>query len=295
MTLPTLHTRALHPAFGVEVAGLDLATADLDRIYPALRDLFERHSAILLRGQALSPERHLALARLFGPIEDREGNPEGFSIPQVSNRMADGRIVDADDLHALHLKANRLWHTDSTFLPVPAMANLLVSHVPASKGGETELASTRAAFGALPPERQDLLRRARFVHSYAHSRARIDEELAKQPMFAKWPPQRWKAVWPNPVTGEEAAYVASHAFAVEGIDVEDPQGFVDETIAACTRPEFVYTHAWAAGDVLIFDERATMHRGRPWPPEEERTLSSVCVSADGAAGLELVRPGAPAA
>lgn len=283
----------MHPAFGVEVLDLDLSSVRLPSVYPALRDLFERHSAVLLRAQELTPERHLELARLFGPLESRMGDEEPFRIPQVSNRAPDGSLTGPDDLHTLHLKANQLWHTDSTFLPVPALANLLVSRVVPTHGGETDLASTRAAFAAMTPEAQNRLRRARFVHSYAHSRAKIAPELAQLPMFRKWPPQTWRAVWPNPVTGAEAVHVASHAFDVEGLDVEDPQEFVEETVAACTQPDFVYSHSWRPGDVLIFDERATLHRGHAWPYEQERSLSSICVSAKRASGLDAVRPPEP--
>jgi alpha-ketoglutarate-dependent 2,4-dichlorophenoxyacetate dioxygenase len=294
-TATRLETRPLHPAFGVEVLGVDLARDPLDEIYPALRDLFERHSAVLLRGQQdLPSDRHLELVRRFGPIEDRKADEradgEAFEIPKVSNRAGDGQVYGEHDLNTLNLKANQLWHTDSTFLPVPALANAIVARVVTSHGGETELASTRAAFRSLSQDRQERLRNSVLHHHYAHSRARISPELADWPMFNKWPAQRWRAVWPNPVTGEEAVYVASHAFAADGLARAAGQALVDELIETCTRPEFVYTHAWAPGDVLIFDERATLHRGRPWPYEQERTLEAICVSATEDDGLEAVRP-----
>jgi len=113
--------------------------------------------------------------------------------------------------------ANQLWHTDSTFLPVPALANILAARVPSSRGGETELVSTRAAWRDLPESLKARARNAVLRHRYAHSRAKISAALAKEETFTKWPDQAWKAVWRNPVTGEEALYLASHAFAVEGL------------------------------------------------------------------------------
>jgi alpha-ketoglutarate-dependent 2,4-dichlorophenoxyacetate dioxygenase len=294
-TKTRLETRPLHPAFGVEVLNVDLARQSMADIYPALRDLFERHSAVLLRGQQdLTSEQHIDLVRRFGPIEDRKaderGADEGFEIPKVSNRSDDGQVYGEYDLNTLNLKANQLWHTDSTFLPVPALANTIVARVVTPHGGETELASSRAAFRAMSPAEQERVRNTVLHHHYAHSRARISPELADWPMFNKWPAQRWRAVWPNPVTGEEAVYVASHAFAADAMSRDEGAKLVDALIEACTQPEFVYTHSWSAGDVLIFDERATLHRGRPWPYEQERTLDAICVSATEGDGLEAVRP-----
>ena len=98
-----------------------------------------------------------------------------------------------------------------------------------------------------------------------------------------------RAVWPNPVTGEEALFIASHAFAIEGMGHAESQELLAQAIAFCTQTEFVYTHPWQVGDVLIWDERATLHRGRPWPYAEPRTLESICCSVTEADGLASVR------
>ena len=108
-------------------------------------------------------------------------------------------------------------------------------------------------------------------------------------MFTKWPDQAWKAIWRNPVTGEEALYLASHAYAVDGMPEEEGQKLIADLIAFATREGSVYTHAWRPGDVLIWDERATLHRGRPWPYGEERTLASICISVRDVDGLEEMR------
>ncbi|RBI85945.1 TauD/TfdA family dioxygenase [Rhodosalinus halophilus] len=291
--MTTLDTTPLTPAFGVEVRGVRLDEVTESRLFPEIRAAFEAHSALLFRDQALSPEAHLRLARLFGPIEDRKADEraegEAFEIPEVSNLRAEGGTWGETDLATLNLKANMLWHTDSTFLPVPALTNILVARVVPSEGGATELASTRAAFAAMSPERQDQLRRLRLRHRYSHSRAQISPELAELPMFNKWDDQVWPAVWRNPVNGAEAVYVASHACAVEGMDAAEGRALIAELIEACTRPEFVYAHRWRPGDVLIWDQRAVMHRGTPWPYEEPRKLTSICVSATPADGLDTMR------
>ena len=104
-------------------------------------------------------------------------------------------------------------------------------------------------------------------------------------MFNKWPDQHWQAVWTNPTNGREALYVASHAYLVDGYSEEDSAALVDELITFCTQPQFTYSHQWAVGDVLIWDQRAVLHRGTPWPYDQPRTLSSLCVTVTDADGL----------
>jgi alpha-ketoglutarate-dependent 2,4-dichlorophenoxyacetate dioxygenase len=287
-----MRTTPLHPRFGVEIHDVDLSRVTAADGYGPIREAFETHSLLLFRNQRLDDEAHLALGSLFGPIEDRSQGKNGPKprMDNVTNRLADDRIAAKDDLHTLNLIANQLWHTDSTFLPVPALANILAARVLSSRGGETEFASTRAAWRDLPETLKAKTRSAVLRHRRSHSRAKISGALAKQEKFTAWPDQGWKAVWRNPVNGEDSLYVASHVFAVDGLPDDEGQALVDELIAFATRPGTVYTHAWRLGDVLIWDERAMLHRGRPWPYEEERTLASICVSARDADGLDGMRP-----
>lgn len=286
-------TQPLNDTFGVEITGLDLADAVLPEHFPALRAVFEEHSALLFRGQTMTPDLHMKLAERFGPIEDRAADErkagDAFKIPEVSNITEDGGVTGEMDLHTLNLKSNLLWHSDSTFLPVPALINILTAHVVTKTGGATELASTRAAFADMPAEQQAALRNTLFRHHFSQSRARISEELAKLPMFNKWPEQQWPAVWKNPVNGAEAVYVASHVRGVVGMDDAAGMAFVDALMEACTQPKYVYAHHWTPGDVLIWDQRAVLHRGTPWPSDQPRRLSSICASVTDADGLAQMR------
>ena len=285
--------RPLTDSFGVEVFGLPLADVTKDHLFPELRQLFETHSALLFRGQDVTDETHLRLAQLFGPLEDRypeeRKDPGSYQIPKVSNVREDGSTSQELDLKTLGLKANFLWHADSTFLPIPALTNILIGRVVTKTGGATELASTRAGWAAMPETLKDKVRRRGVWHRYAHSRAKISPELAALPMFNKWPDTRWKPVWTNPVTGEEALYIASHAFRLDGMEEAESQTLIDELVDFCTQPQFVYPHQWQEGDVLIWDQRAVLHRGTPWNYDEPRTLSSICTSATAADGLESMR------
>ncbi|MFK7837368.1 MAG: TauD/TfdA dioxygenase family protein [Sulfitobacter sp.] len=286
-------TRALTPVFGVEISGMDLKEAATEGPFDQLRSLFETHSALLLRGQEVSDATHLALARKFGEIEDRLADErkegEAYVVPQVSNVRTDGVVTTEMDLHTLNLKANMLWHADSTFLPRPALTNILVSRVVTSHGGATELASTRAAWAAMPETLKSRIRGRGIWHKYSHSRAKISPDLAALPMFHKWPDQHWNSVWTNPANGHEALYVASHAYRVDGYSDAQSEALLAELIAFCTQPSFVYAHEWRVGDVLIWDQRAVLHRATPWPYEQPRTLSSLCVTASDADGLDRLR------
>ena len=204
-------------------------------------------------------------------------------------KLADGSIAPAGSLHTMDLMGNQLWHTDSIFLPVPALANILAARVLSTEGGETEFASTRTAWADLPASRKAALEGAVFRHQLSHSRKKLSAELAAQPHITQFSAQAWKSVWRNPVTGEDALYLASHTFAVDGLPQDEAEALIDELTAHATRPDNVYTHHWQPGDVLIWDARALLHRGRPWPYAQERTLASICVSATAADGLDTIR------
>ena len=287
-----MQTKPVHPLFGIEVEGVSLREATPDHLYPEIRDLFERHSLVLFRSQHLTDEEQTEFSKLFGPLEDRsnirmDGPPK---ISPVSNVQEDGKLLDEKDQKLLNLRSNMLWHTDSTFLPVPALANILQARVVPSEGGATEFASSRAGFASFDADLQEKLRHLFFHHRYGHSRAKIDPELAKQEMFTMWPEQKWRAVWTNPVTGAESLYIASHAFAVEGMEPEEGLAFIDRLTETITHPEHIYSHNWEPGDVIVWDERAILHRGTPWPYQEPRTLVSYCVSARDVDGLNTVSP-----
>ncbi len=279
----------LHQDFGLEVSGCDLRRLDQSGRFPEIRRLFEEHSLLLFRGQHLSDAEQLALGRRFGPLEDRVIGRAEPEICPLSNETEAG-LLSAEDWRLLQLQANFLWHTDSTFLPVPALANLLQARVVPSRGGETEFVSSRAGWRDLDPELKAQIAERCLWHSYAHSRGQISADLARRELITQWQDQCWRAVIANPVTGEESLYIASHARDVDGMETAAGQALIAEVMAALTRPEAVYSHAWQPGDLLIWDERALLHRGRPWPYEEPRRLVSICVSLTAADGLEAMRP-----
>ncbi len=148
-----MKTSPLHNHFGVEVHDVDLQHVRKDQDYPEIRTLFDEHSVLLFRNQALDEDEQIALAQLFGPIEDRSEGVNGPDpvVSMVNNIGDSGKIAEPDSMHVKQLRANQLWHTDSTFLPVPALTNIAIGRVIPSSGGETEFVSTRVAWREMPP------------------------------------------------------------------------------------------------------------------------------------------------
>ncbi len=283
----------LGPGFAAELRGITLADIAVDdAAYAAARAAFEDHSVLVFRGQDVSDEGQLAFSRRFGPPEVTKvgslGTGSHFVI--LTTIGADGKVVPPDHRYALRNKANQLWHTDSSFKSVPALTSILSARTIPARGGETEYVSTRLAFERLDANLRKKLENSFAWHDYAHSRGKITADLASPEERAALPPQCWRMVWKNPVNGRGALYLASHAYAVEGMDPAEGKKLIEELTAVATTPDVSYVHAWKSGDVVMWDNRATMHRGRPWPAHEARLMVRTTISATAADGLESMRP-----
>jgi alpha-ketoglutarate-dependent 2,4-dichlorophenoxyacetate dioxygenase len=198
-------------------------------------------------------------------------------------------VVPADHRLSLRSKANQLWHTDSSFKSVPALTSILSARIIPARGGETEYVSTRLAFERLDAGLRDKLENSFAWHDYAHSRSQVAPGLATPEERAALPPQCWRMVWKNPVNGRGAIYLASHAYAVEGMEATAGKKLIDELMEAATAPGTSYLHHWRKGDVVMWDNRATMHRGRPWPAHEARLMVRTTISATEADGVGTMR------
>ena len=284
---------SIHPRYGLKVEAIDLARINADFGYPEIRRAFEENSILYFPGQELDDEAHLKLAALFGPREDRTIHADK-PLPKVSlvtNVQPDGDVLEHNDSKLNNLKANMLWHTDSTFLPVPALANILIARVIPPSGSATEFCSTRIAWEDMPAPLKSRVQGLFFIHDYKNSRRKIDPVLAQDEMFSHWPQQIWKSVWNNPVNRKKALYIASHVSGIVGMGRKESLELINELMEWCTQERYLYRHNWRVGDVLIWDERAMLHRGVPWNYQEPRTLSSICVSVTEEDGLENMRYG----
>jgi alpha-ketoglutarate-dependent 2,4-dichlorophenoxyacetate dioxygenase len=190
----------------------------------------------------------------------------------------------------LRNKANQLWHTDSSFKSVPALASVLSARIIPARGGETEFVSTRLAFERLDPAQRNKVEQGFAWHDYAHSRGQIAPNLASPEERAALPPQCWRLNWMNPANGRSAIYLASHAYAIDGMEQAAGAQLIEALMEIATAPGTSYLHGWHSGDVVMWDNRATMHRGRPWPAHEARQMVRTTISATEADGLASMRP-----
>ncbi len=289
-----MELKSLGPGFGAEVRGVGLAeVAVRDDAYTAVRAAFEEHSVLLFRNQPITDELQVAFSQRFGPLEIAkaaslgEGTP--FSILTNIDR-ATGALVPPDHKEALRARANQLWHTDSSFKEPPALASVLSARTIPPAGGETEFASMRCTWERLPEAMRARLANAYAWHDYAHSRGKIAPHLASERERAALPPVCWRMRWRNPANGRDSLYVASHTYAIEGMGKDESEALLAELIDIATASGRTFVHRWQPGDVVMWDNRATLHRGRPWPDDKPRHMIRTTISATETDGLSEMWP-----
>lgn len=283
----------LADGFGVEVKGVSLLDVAIDaQAYTEVRKAFETYSLLVFRDQQIADDIQVAYSRAFGPLELTKAASVGENsfYSRLTNVGPQGEIVPPDHRQVLVAKANALWHTDSSFKKTPALASVLTARVLPDSGGETEYTSTRLAWERLPADLQEKLKGAVATHSYANSRDQIHPDLANAAERKALPPVRWRMNWRNPSNDRRALYVASHAYAIDGMDDRDARQLLAQLLDEATRPEFVYSHKWRQGDAVMWDNRAMLHRGRPWDYSRERSMVRTTISATEADGLSEVKP-----
>ncbi len=283
----------LGPGFGVEVRGLGLLDVATDaEAYRAVRGAFEEHSLLIFRDQPIADDVQVAYSRAFGPLELTKVASLGANsfYSRLTNVGPAGEILPVTDRQVLVAQANALWHTDSSFKKTPALASVLSARVLPGADGDTEFTSTRLAWERLPGGMQDKLKNAVATHSYANSRDQIHPDLANEVERKALPPVRWRMNWLNPSNGRRALYIASHAYAIDGMDDRDARQMLAELMDETTKRDYVYVHKWRPGDVVMWDNRAMLHRGRPWDYSKERSMVRTTISATDADGLNEVKP-----
>lgn len=267
----------LHPNFAAEVRGIDLRRTEDKATLEALRAGMDEHAVLVFRDQPLSDAEQVAFAQRFdGELHAKTGaavlgrNRFGNeALTDISNVDADGALLRADDRRRMYALGNRLWHTDASFQDPPGRYSMLSARVVPPVAADTEYADMRAAYDALDAETRAAIDGLRAHHSIAYSRQVLGFEFSAEEQ------DRLKgAVHPlvsvNPRTRRRALYLASHASRI--IDWPVPEGrlLLRDLIEHATRREFVYRHAWRVGDLVIWDNRATMHRGRPFDDTRHR-------------------------
>jgi len=288
-----MEIRQLGPGFAAEVRGIGLAdVAARDDAYAAVRAAFEEHSVLLFRGQPITDNLQVAYSKRFGPLETAKAASRGEGTPfsVLTNVEPDGSLVPPGHKEALRARANQLWHTDSCFKDPPALASVLSVRILPATGGETEFASKRLGWDRLPERLRARLNDACAWHDYAHSRGKISKSMISERERATLPPVRWRIRWRNPANGRDSLYLASHTCAIDGMPQDEAQALLAELIDYVTAPGHTWLHRWQPGDVIMWDNRCVLHRGRPWPDDQPRHIVRTTITATDADGLSGVRP-----
>lgn len=269
-----LTAKPILPRFGAEVSGIDLRQPlDGDAVREVI-DTMDRWGVCVYRDTGLDNEGQIAFSRIFGHLERApvvKGKERRFDIPELfdaSNLTRDGEII-VDDNTILHKKGDRLWHTDSSFMEMRSSYSLLLAHEVPRQGGETWFADTRSAYDDLPDAMKRKIEGLEAEHSLWWSRKLAgfpltDEEIATRPRA------RQPLVLDQPSTGRKALYVASHAVDIVGMPHDEGQALIQELIAFATQPQYVFSVTWNPGDLVIWDNLTSMHRGGDFDMVNER-------------------------
>ncbi len=276
------------PGFVAEVGDIDLAQPLPQEDFALLRQAFTRYAVLVFPGQVLTPAQHLAFSGLWGPVEkertlDPKATPARLSgeFADISNLSAEGRIWGESSRQRMYKAGNRLWHTDSSFKRLPSLCSLLYATTVVPIGGHTEFADQRAAYDALPEAMKARLQGLVAEHWIVHSRRRSGFEEFNEDEMKRLPPVPQVLVRTLPDSGRKSLFVASHAGRILGMPDAEGRALIDELIAHVTQRQFVYTHRWRPNELVMWDNRCTMHRGTEyddlrWVREMRRvTISDV--------------------
>ncbi len=256
------------PGFVAEVGDVDLRRPLAAEDFAAIEAAFWTYAVLIFPDQDITPEEQLAFAARFGPVEtertlDPKATPSRFAgnFADISNLTSDGTIWAADSRQRMYKAGNRLWHTDSSFKYLPGLASLLHARTVVPLGGHTEFADQRAAYDALPAETKARLEGLIAEHCIVHSRLRSGFSEFTESERRRLPPVPQMLVRTIPQNGRRSLYVASHAGRIFGMPDAEGRALIDELIAHVTQRQFVYTHRWRPNELVMWDNRCTMHRG----------------------------------
>jgi alpha-ketoglutarate-dependent 2,4-dichlorophenoxyacetate dioxygenase len=268
--------KRLHPLFVAEINGVDLRQQLDATTKRTIEDAMDQYAVLVVPAQDIDDARQVAFAGSFGPLEvapmvQGKTGARGVGkrikhreIFDISNLDDDGRILDADDQRATYQQGNQLWHTDSSFRQRSATWSMLHARVIPPDGADTEFVDTRAIYDALPDRMKSRIESAVAEHSIWHSRAKLGGYTPTDEERASRPPARHPLVRRHPGSGRKALYIASHASHIIGWPVEEGRALLEELIEFATQPQFIYAHKWRVGDLVIWDNRCTLHRATPY-------------------------------
>jgi alpha-ketoglutarate-dependent 2,4-dichlorophenoxyacetate dioxygenase len=280
--------RQLHPVFAGEVSGIDITGPVTPEDVAAIEGGMDKYAVLVFRDQRFTDEQQMAFGSNFGRIEvSRGGNvtkPQDLRLKpgmnDVSNLAKDGRPLARDSRQRLFNLGNLLWHSDSSFRAIPAKYSLLSARIVNPKGGNTEFADMRAAYDALDDETKREIEDLVCEHSLMYSRGSLGFGEFSEEEKEMFKPVRQRLVRTHPVTGRKSLFLASHAGAILGMPTPEARILLRDLTEHATQPRFVYVHKWKLYDLVMWDNRQTMHRGRRYDESQPRDVRRTTVAGD---------------
>ena len=285
----TVSFRPLHPAFAAEVSGIDCGRKLSREEVAAVEAGMDQYAVLVFPGQNITDEQQLAFTLHFGELENyktgghiqkKEDSRLRAGMADFSNLDRHGNIISAEDRVWFFQLGDRLWHSDSSFRPIPAKYSLLSGRILPSWGANTEFADMRAAYDALDARTKAEVENLVCEHSLMYSREAIGfTDLTDEERVA-FRPVRQRLVRTHPVTGRKSLFLSSHAGTVDGWTIPEARMFLRDLNEFATQREFVYSHAWRRCDLVMWDNRQTMHRGRRFDRNEVRDVRRTTLAGD---------------
>ncbi len=268
--------KPLHPIFTAEAEGFDLRRPLTAEARDAITAAMDRYAVLVFRGQDIDDDQQLAIGLDFGPLEAEPATVElhrrrlkHARMNDISNLDEQGRILAADDRRRMFNLGNRLWHSDSSFKATPAKYSLLHARVVPSTGGETEFADTRHAWDTLPASVQARVETLVCEHSLLFSRAQLGFAEFSEQERERFAPVPQRLVRRHPGSGRRSLFLASHIGRIIGWPAPEALMLIRDLIEHATPREAVYVHRWRVGDLVMWDNRCTLHRGRGYDDRTE--------------------------
>lgn len=278
--------RKLHQHFVGEVSGIDLRKPLTPDEARTIESWMDEYAVLVFHGQDITDEQQLTFANNFGERENRKGGnvtrKEEYrlnsGLADVSNLGKDGKPLARDNRTHLFNLGNCLWHSDSSFRPIPAKFSLLSARVVNPKGGNTEFADMRAAYDALDADTKAEIADMICEHSLMYSRGTLGMSDFSDDEKAMFKPVLQRLVRTHPVHGRKSLYLSSHAGAIHGMSVPEARLLLRDLTEHATRPEFVYVHKWTLHDLVMWDNRQTVHRVRRYDQSQPRDMRRATVA-----------------
>ena len=277
--METLTLHPLHPLYVAEVHGLDLRQPIDAALATEIEAAMDEYGILVFRDQDLDEVQQMAFTRALGPVDmgllkvlQQRSRFKQAGMIDISNVDLESQVLDRNDPRLVTMLANQLWHSDSSFKKPSAKYSLLLACILPEQGGQTEFADMRAAYDALPDDKVAEIEGLVAEHSAFHSRIQLGDQQYTPEDLAKYPAVEWPVVRIHPGSQRKTLFIGAHVTHVLGWPVPEGRLLLSDLLERATQRQFVYRHTWRPGDLVIWDNRAVLHRGRRYDLTKRREL-----------------------